>query len=122
MTLSGRIRIGMAAKGIKNPADLARRIKVNRQTVHKWLAGQVTKLEPEFLFKLADELGLDPRWLATREGEPQPLLRMSLDQKRVLELYLALNPQLRRVWIKSGDAMLQETGQTSAAQPFKAKV
>jgi len=92
MTLAGRIRIGMAAKGIATPSQLARRLKLNRQTVHKWLREDVQQIDPIHLFRLADTLELNPRWLATRDGEPQPLQRMTLDQKRVLELYRALPP------------------------------
>lgn len=119
MTLAGRIRGGMQIKGIDTAADLARRMKLNRQTIHKWLSGEVTKLEPAHLFKLADILGLDARWLAAREGEPQPALRITLELQRLIELYQALPEKMRRAWILSGDAILQETGETSIAQPYR---
>ena len=109
----------MAAKGINNPTQLARRLKLNRQTVHKWLAENVKQIEPIYLFRLAETLELNPRWLATKEGEPQPPQHMSLDQKRVLELYRALPPRVRDAWLKSGDSLLTASGETSTAQPFK---
>lgn len=63
-SLPGRIRIGMALAGIRNGSELARRMKVNRQTVHRWLDGQGDKLTPEMLFKLGDALNVNVRWLA----------------------------------------------------------
>lgn len=120
MTLKGRIAISMAAKGIKTPADLARKLRLNRQTVHKWMTGEAIKLEPENLFKLADALEVNPRWLATREGEPQPPRTVPIDDQRVLDLYKALPPAVRDSWVKSGDALLTATGEPSKSQPFKA--
>lgn len=118
MTFAGRIKIGMAAQGIAGASELARRMKLRRQTVQKWLSGEVSKIEPENLIKLAQILDMDPEWLATREGEPQRKGRVTLEQKRLIELYNALPEQLRRAWMRSGDAMLQDTGEVSKAQPF----
>lgn len=50
MTLGGRIKIGMSAKGIATPAELARRMKLRRQTVTKWVNDEVDFLEPKYLF------------------------------------------------------------------------
>lgn len=118
MSLAGRIKIGMATQGIASEAELARRLKINRQTVHKWLSGEVKTIDPETLFRLAAVLELDPQWLATKEGAPQKPERVTLEHKRLIELYNALPAHMRRAWLKSGDALLAETGETSAAQPF----
>ena len=119
MSLAGRIKIGMATQGIATESELARRVKLNRQTVHKWLSGEVKTIDPDTLFKLADVLNVDPKWLATKEGEPQQPQRVSLEHKRLIELYNALPEHMRRAWLKSGDALLSETGDTSPARPFK---
>lgn len=121
MTLGGRIKIGMAAKGIDGPSDLARRVKLRRQTVTKWVNDEVAFLEPKYLFLLAEALELNPRWLATREGDPQQARTISPDFQRVLDLYSALKPGVRDSWLKSGDALLTATGELSTAQPFKVR-
>lgn len=121
MTLGGRIKIGMASKGIAGPSELARKLKLRRQTVTKWVNDEVDFLEPKYLFPLADVLGMNPRWLSIREGAPSPEKVVSQDDQRVLELYGALKPGVRDSWLKSGDALLTATGEPSTAQPFKHK-
>lgn len=121
MTLGGRIKIGMAAKGMDGPSDLARRLKLRRQTVTKWVNDEVTFLEPKYLFPLADALEMNPRWLSIRQGDPQPAKTVSPDAQRVLDLYGALNPGVRDSWLQSGDALLKAAGETSTAQPFKSR-
>lgn len=121
MTLSGRIRIGMAARGITSEAELARRLKMHRQTVNKWISGEVEYLEPEYLFRLADALDCNPRWLALKEGEPQKPVELDLEKMKVIQLYSALSkhPQVRDLWVKHGQDLLQTSTGPSVAQPFK---
>ncbi len=121
MTLAGRIRIGMAAKGIKSPAELAGKMKLRRQTIHKWMSGQVEKLEPEYLFRLSDVLEMSARWLALKEGAPSKPKEVSMEYERVLDLYDALPDKVRDSWIQSGDALLTAAGEESRAQPFRPK-
>lgn len=109
----------MAAKGIKTPTELARRLKLNRQTVHKWVNGDVDALEVDLLFRLAEVLDMNPRWLATREGGPQAPRPLSMEDQRVLDLYRSLKPGVRNSWVQSGDALLSASGEPSVAQPFK---
>lgn len=126
VSLAGRIKIGMAASGIAGPQELADAVnrvdptlKLNRQTTLKWLNGETKNIEPPRLFALAVALNLDPEWLATKKGEPHRTGRVTLEHKRVIELYNALPAQLRRAWLKGGDAMLEDTGETSESQPFR---
>ena len=119
MTLGGRIKIGMAGAAIATPSQLARRLKLHRQTVTKWVNDEVDFLEPKYLFPLADVLNLNPRWLSTREGEPQPQKSVSSDVQRLIELYDAMDPGVRNSWIQSGDALLKATEEPSRSQPFK---
>lgn len=127
-TVAGRIKIGMAVKGIKGPQELADavnkvspQLKLNRQTTAKWINGETINIEPPRLMALAHTLDFDPEWLAIGKGEPQRKGRVSLEHKRLIELYAALPENMRRAWMRSGDAMLEEAGQPSPAQPFKAQ-
>lgn len=119
MSLSGRIKIGMMMQGISSPAELASRLHLNRQTVHKWLSGEVSAIEPEHLFKLAELLEVDPKWLATQKGDPQPPERVTPELRQLIATYNALGERDQRLLQKHGTSMLEETGKTSPAQPFK---
>jgi len=122
MSLGGRIRIGMAMRGISTPAALARKMKLPRQTIQKWIEGSVTRLEPENLFALADALGVSARWLGIKDGPPQKPLVLDLEQNKVLEVYEALNDEaLRDAWLQSGAALIGKTQPASAAHPFRRK-
>lgn len=126
MSLSGRIKIGMATKGIVGPQELADalnrvapHLKLNRQTTAKWLSGETKNIEPPRLIALAEALDLDPEWLAVKHGEPQRKGRVTLEHKRLIELYNALPEKELRFWLRTGDALLEEAGVPSRAQPFK---
>jgi transcriptional regulator with XRE-family HTH domain len=121
MSLAGRIKIGMAMQGIDSVSELARRVKLNRQTVHKWWSGEVDTIDLENLFRLADVLEVDPRWLGTKEGDPQPQQRVTPELRQLIATYQAMDDRDRRVWQRNGTAMLEESGKTSSAQPFKPK-
>src|SRR5512146_1383067 len=65
-----RIRDAMIARGISNPSELARRLGVPRQTVHRWLNGDVRNMTHEHLFRLGDALNISGRWLALGDVDP----------------------------------------------------
>lgn len=70
-TLQERIILAMEWAKIPTPAALARKMGVNRQTVHRWYKGEGLNLELEMLVKLADALNVTIRWLATGKGNPR---------------------------------------------------
>ena len=125
-TLAGRIKIGMASAGISGSADLGRRMKVNRQTVHRWINGEGDKLTPEMLFKLADALKVNPRWLALGPPHsPVPPHIPSPDQAEVLQIHQALD-QLERgdakdTWLSSGRDLVRILTPASPNNPFPPK-
>jgi transcriptional regulator with XRE-family HTH domain len=116
----------MAQAGIKNMSELARRMKVNRQTVHRWLDGQGDKLTPEMLFKLADALNVNARWIAF--GPPEtPVKPMVLDpdSAEVVEIKEALdksgNPEAKDQWLSQGRTLVKILAPTSRANPFSSR-
>lgn len=117
-SLAGRIRIAMATQGIGSQSELARRMKVNRQTVHKWLNGEVHSLESALLFRLSDVLNVNPRWLALHAGSPIKRREMTEETLQLVELYEALAPALRDAWVSSGNALLVGNEKPSKASPF----
>lgn len=118
-TLKDRIAAAMAAVGIRSPAELARKMQVPRQTVYRWTNGEGDKLTPEMLYKLADALNANARWLA--EGPPWSPVRprhLTPEQQLVLEIYAQLSPDLREDWVKQGNTLVRLTSPQSAANPF----
>ena len=66
-TFAERLVYAMDEKGI-SPADLAKAVKVTPSAVSQWRSGQTKNLRPDNLFKVADILGVNARWLATGMG------------------------------------------------------
>jgi transcriptional regulator with XRE-family HTH domain len=122
MSFGGRVRIQMAAVGIKNPSELARRLQLPRQTISKWLRDEIKDVGLDNLYRLSDVLDCSARWLATRQGSPHRATLMSVEEREAIELFRALEVPIRESWVSSGRALLKATAKTtSTAQPFKAK-
>lgn len=70
-SLETRVQQAMAAKGMK-PADLARASNSTTATVSNWRNGNVVAehVKAEQLFRIADALEVDGRWLLTGEYGP----------------------------------------------------
>lgn len=119
ITLAKRIKGSMATAGIESQSDLARRVRVNRQLVHKWVSGQVDELTPTLLFRLADVLKVSARWLALGPPiSPTKSRQMSIDEVELLDIASALKQRDREAWISSGRAMVRLTAEASAGNPF----
>jgi transcriptional regulator with XRE-family HTH domain len=121
MTFGGRVRIQMAAAGIKSPAELSRRMGLGRQTISKWLNDEIKDIGLDNLYKLADTLNCSARWLATRTGTPYRATRMTVEEKEAIDLYRTLAEPVRDSWISSGRALLKASTAPSPSQPFKLK-
>jgi transcriptional regulator with XRE-family HTH domain len=63
-TLAGRITTRMEQLGLR-PTDLANHCGISVTAVGWWLRGDAKNLKLDYLFKIADKLEVDPRWLAT---------------------------------------------------------
>lgn len=124
-SFAGRIKIGMAVKGIKSGQGLANAInsvvpelKINRKITASWLSGPFKNIRLDRFIALAQALDMDPEWLATGKGEAQRTRRVTLAHERLIEMYEALPEPMRRVWLRCGDMMLEESGIASRIQPF----
>lgn len=125
-TLSGRIKIGMANAGIHTPAELARRAKLHRQMVHKYLNGENEKLTPEKLFKLADALKVNPRWLAFGPPEsPVPPSSLDPEASELVQIKQTLDQapskearDARDNWLSQGRNLVNILTPKSPANPF----
>ena len=61
-----------------NAAALAAAVGVSQSAVSQWLSSTVKSLKPEHLFTVSDTLNVDPRWLATGQGNRRPKVRPEL--------------------------------------------
>ena len=121
-TVKDRILSAMRSANIQSPAELARRMGVPRQTVYRWTNGEGEKITPEMLYKLADVLNTNARWIA--EGPPWSPVRprhLTPDQQMVLEIYAQLSPELRDDWVKQGNTLVRLSSPQSVANPFPAR-
>jgi transcriptional regulator with XRE-family HTH domain len=79
----------MKTRGIRGPSELARRLSkslgrtVNRQTVYKWMNGDVASIRADVMLAVAAELDYSVIWLSTGQGDPQTWTSMD-DKKREL--------------------------------------
>lgn len=66
-TLQSRLTEALREKGAK-PAHLASAVGATRATVSDWVNGKTKAISPDYLFAVADFLGVYPDWLAHGKG------------------------------------------------------
>ena len=93
-TLSERLTALMANKGLSQ-AELARMIGVKQPSIFKILSGQT--LNPKNILEIATALNVDPHWLKTGEGDPDP-------SYRIVEVSEPQNPNTVRIDILDVEA------------------
>ena len=93
-TLSERLTALMAEKGLSQ-AELARMIGVKQPSIFKILSGQT--LNPKNILEIATTLNVDPHWLKTGEGDPDP-------SYRIVEVSEPQNPNTVRIDILDVEA------------------
>ena len=86
-TLSERLTALMTEKGLSQ-AELARMIGVKQPSIFKILSGQT--LNPKNILEIATALNVDPHWLKTGEGDPDP-------SYRIVEVSEPQNPNTVRI-------------------------
>lgn len=75
-----RVKQAREAKGW-NQAVLAEKVGISRQSVFAWENGETKAVKPENLFKAADNLEVNARWLATGEGPKSPELNRTINSE-----------------------------------------
>lgn len=101
-----RIYAGMAASGITSAADLARRIKVSRQTVSRWLTQPDAMPSAAEAFRLADTLHMSARWLVTGDGHATPREQIAPNERRLLCRYRKLDERRRTILLHAAADLL----------------
>lgn len=93
-TLSERLTSLMNEKGISQ-AELARLIGIKQPSVFKILSGETRN--PKKILEIATALNVDPHWLKTGEGDPNP-------SYRIVEVSEPQNPNTVRIDILDVEA------------------
>jgi len=65
---TARLRDICEARGITTPAEFADFLGVSRAVGHNWWNGAVANVSAKVLFKIADAVDCNPRWLLTGHG------------------------------------------------------
>jgi transcriptional regulator with XRE-family HTH domain len=64
MSLARRVRRSLKAKGLTQQ-DLVNRTGLSQAHISHVMTGRILSVRSDDLFKIADAIGVDPRWLAT---------------------------------------------------------
>jgi transcriptional regulator with XRE-family HTH domain len=122
-TLQGRMRLAMAQQGLRGASDLARKMGVGRQTVHRWLTGKGVHPEPLMLFTMADVLKVNARWLAL--GEPNSPVKPAFidpDEAELLHLRKTLVRAGRQRqledWVSQGRNLAEAFAEVNEGNPY----
>jgi transcriptional regulator with XRE-family HTH domain len=83
-----RIRERREQLGMK-PADLALAASCTISAVLQWESNKTKNLKLDNLFRIADALNVEPRWLATGKGPQEPLKQWEIKIEREEALALA---------------------------------
>lgn len=88
--------------------ELAGEVVCTRAVLSKYLNRNAKSVDPILLFKIADVLGVSPRWLLLGEGEMNPGPALSPDQTEALRVLAQLTtPAARETWLSSGTGLVK---------------
>jgi transcriptional regulator with XRE-family HTH domain len=88
-----RIREAMRMAGIEGPSAFAQRLSarlgraVNRQTVYKWMTGEVASIRADVMLAVATEVNCSITWLTTGEGDRKRLRPMDEKRRELSNVY-----------------------------------
>jgi transcriptional regulator with XRE-family HTH domain len=119
-TQRDRIRDAMIARGIAGAGELARRLNLPRQTVHRWLRGSIKNMTYENLFRLADHLNVSARWLAVGDVDPSKYMVKDEQEVEMMAIIREMSVHTRAQWLAIGRSLLavQGDGRGTKVNPF----
>ena len=102
-----RMKAAMKAAGIRNPTELARRVGLPRQTIHRWFSDGIDNINYRNLLNVSDALNVNARWLMFGEVGP---LKQPFDNPRETEasaIARDLAPKPLEAWLTLGRTLLE---------------
>lgn len=102
-----RISDAMMAAGIRTPSELARRMGLPRQTVHRWLSEGIGNINYKNLLKLSDALNVNARWIMYGEIGRIKLPIKDAHEGEAANIARQLTADLRKLWFALGRNLLE---------------
>lgn len=95
MDFRDRLRLAATRAGVKfSQTEIAKALGTSKQTVDAWFRGGEPK--PSTIYHIADLWRVDPKWLATGDGDMVPKTTfLTTDEREVLQAYRKVSPQKR---------------------------
>jgi len=114
-----RITTAMAACGIQSAAELARRMNLPRQTIHRWLGTGIDNISYRHLLTLSDTLNVNARWLVFGEVGPIKQPYEHPQEAEAAAIAGKLEGEVLEMWLGMGRVLqgLQETSSARVRQP-----
>lgn len=121
-TLAARLRLALSTRGME-AIDLAKTIKVKRQTVYYWVDGTTKSIDSDNLHKAAHALGVRAAWLQNGEFPVYETPNMGDDQIQLVGFFDKMTSERRKALMEIAEsyASKSETAPTRAV-PYKSKV
>ena len=102
-----RINDAMAVARIRTPSELARRMGLPRQTIHRWLSDGVANINYRNLLKLSDVLNVNARWIMFGEVGRIKVPYSNPHESEAAGLARELPKDLRDQWLAFGRGLLE---------------
>lgn len=120
-TLSARLKLALSTRGMKG-IDLARAIKVKRQTVYYWQDGTTKSIDGHNLHKVAKALGVRAAWLQNGDLPIYETPSLGDDHIQLVGFFDKMTPDQRKSLMDIAEtfASKAETPPTKAA-PYRVK-
>ena len=100
--ISHRLQEAMRYAGVSNGAQIAREVGCTRAAINKYLRNPGSSVEAHLLFRIADYLNVDPRWLLEGVGSMTNPTTKAIHLSRELQRY----PEWLKLWMENGEYML----------------
>jgi hypothetical protein len=105
------LQAALELKNLKNPAEVARKLKITDQTIQNWKRRGVPDSQ---LLKIEKEIGALPAWIAAGSGEMTKRVSvdpssLTEDQKQVLTMMETIRKDVLDAWIKVGAYLSGQT-------------
>lgn len=95
--MGSRIHDGMIQSGIGSVRELARKVDVPVQTLHRWMHEELRSVDAAILLRISDVVGLSAAWLLHGDVSPTKPVRVTPTESQLIEQFRALCPASKTI-------------------------